>query len=854
MVNFSDKSENISGLSQEEVKKKLKIEGYNELPSRKKYGLFYLLLEVAKEPMLLLLIISGVIYLFLGNIEDAIMLVSFIVVVVGITIYQERKTEKAIEALKNLSSPRALVIRDGRQVNIPGREVVTGDILVLKEGNRVPADAFVFSSSNLLIDESLLTGESIPVRKSEADEDNFSQNIRPGGDDTPFVYSGTMIIQGHGMAKVIATGVNTEMGKIGKALKSIKDETTPLQIETRKIIKNMLIIGAFLCVAVVLIYGFTRGNWLKGFLAGLSLSMAMIPEEFSVVLLIFLTMGAWRISKKQVLTRKVSAIETLGSASVLCVDKTGTLTLNKMTLGKIYIENEYFDIENNKFNVVPEKFHNLLEYSILASQRDPFDPVESAIKKTGEKYLANSEHIHNYWKLVREYPLSKEIIALSHVWESVDKQNYIIAAKGAPESIIDLCHVDERKKDKLLKVVVELANEGYRVLGVAKATFSKINIPENQHDFNFEFIGFLGFIDPVRENVSDTIKVCYEAGIRVILITGDYPGTAQNIARQIGLKNPQKYILGTELEEMDTGKLKQKVKDVNIFARVVPEQKLLIVNAFKANGEIVAMTGDGVNDAPALKSANIGIAMGERGTDVARESASLVLLNDDFSSIVEAVKLGRRIFNNLKKAMSYIFSIHIPIALVSLIPVIFKLPLILMPAHIAFMELIIDPACSTVFEAQPENENIMKNKPRDLKESMFNKKTLLWSVINGISIFIITISVFIIALKRGASEDEARTLTFTALVLSNLALIATNTSWSKNIIKIFKSKNKSLYFVLGIALVLLSSILYIPDLRSLFHFSKLGIYDVLLCLSLGVAITLWFELLKLINIKIKFIR
>jgi len=853
MDNFFNESENILGISQEEAKRKLKLEGYNEIPSKKKYGLLYLLLEVIKEPMFLLLLITGAIYLFLGNKEDAIMLVSFIVVIVSITIYQERKTEKALEALKNLSSPRALVIRDGKQINIAGREVVTGDIIILKEGNRVPADAVVISSSNLLIDESLLTGESIPVKKTELSDKNFSKiNNESGSNYDSFIYSGTLIIQGHGIAKVVATGVKTEIGKIGKTLKSIKDEETPLQKETKKIVKNVLFIAIALCVAIVLIYGFTRGNWFNGFLAGLSLSMAMIPEEFSVVLLIFLTMGAWRISKKEVLTRKASAIETLGSASVLCVDKTGTLTYNKMTLGKIFSEGEFFNIANNNLSNIPENFHNLLEYSILASQRDPYDPVESAIKQVGETYLANSEHLHNYWNLVKEYPLSKEITALSHVWESADNKNYIIAAKGAPESILDLCHLDENKKNDLLNIVMQLADEGYRVLGVASAIFSKIDIPENQHDFNFKFLGFLGFNDPIRENVPDTIRVCYEAGIRVILITGDYPGTAVNIAKQVHLKNPQNFITGNDIDNISFEELKQKVRNINIFARIMPQQKLQIINAFKANGEIVAMTGDGVNDAPALKAAHIGIAMGGRGTDVAREAASLVLLNDDFSSIVEAIKLGRRIYNNLKKAMSYILSIHIPIALLSLIPVIFKLPILLLPAHIAFMEIIIDPSCSTVFEAQKEDTNIMKNKPRNINESMFNKKVLLWSIINGFSIFIVTISIFLIALKRGVTSDEARTLTFTSLVLANLALIATNSSWSQNIIKIFKSKNKSLYFVIAIALILLILILYLPTLRSLFHFSKLGFNDFLLCLLLGFVITLWFEFIKFINNKLKF--
>jgi Ca2+-transporting ATPase len=842
----------VNGLSQIEVQKKLSSEGYNEIPSGMRNKFLFLILNILKEPMLLLLIICGIIYFILGSIEDALMLVSFIAVVIGITIYQERKTEKALDALKNLSSPRALVIRDGTQVNIPGREVVTEDIIVLKEGNRVPADAIVFSCSNLLIDESMLTGESIPVRKQEIEEGSKPVDMRPGGDDLPYVYSGTMIIQGHGLAKVTSTGGLTEMGKIGKALKSIKDEPTILQKETGRIIKNLLIIGGILCIVIIIVYGLTRGDWLNGFLAGLSLSMAMLPEEFSVVLLIFLTLGAWRISKRQVLARKMSAIETLGSASVLCVDKTGTLTMNKMSLKKIYTENEYLDLDKDNSADIGENFHNLLEYGILASQRDPFDPIESAIKSVGEKYLENSEHIHKNWKLVKEYPLSKKITALSHIWESPDKNHFVIAAKGAPESIIELCHMKENEKESLLQIVTGLANEGYRVLGAAKASFDKAGLPDSQHEFDFEFIGFLSFTDPVRENVPETVSECYSAGIRVIMITGDYPGTAQSIARKIGLKNPESYILGSDLDKMNPDELKEKIKSTNIFARVVPEQKLLIVNALKANGEIVAMTGDGVNDAPALKSAHIGIAMGSRGTDVARESAALVLLDDDFSSIVSAVRLGRRIYNNLKKAMSYIFSIHIPIALMSLVPVLFKLPLVLLPAHIAFLELIIDPACSTVFEAQPEGENIMKNKPRNIKESMFNKPTMLISVVNGLSLFVVMIAVYLITLKvRGLGEDVARTIAFTTLVFGNLALIATNASRSKNVIRIFRDKNKALYVVLAIAVVFLGAALYIPGLRNIFHFSILGLTDLAICFALGIGTALWYEFLKFLSRKNK---
>ena len=676
--------ENITGLSEEEAAGILKKEGYNELPSQKKRSLFSILLNVLKEPMLLLLLGAGLIYLFLGEVKDALILLMFVFVVVGITFNQERKTERALEALKNLSSPRALVIRDGEQKRIPGREVVKGDILILREGDRIPADGIVLFCTNLLVDESLLTGESLAVRKSESS--GIIQSLQPGqpgGDDLPFVYSGTLVIQGQGIAQVIATGIHTEMGKIGKALGTIVEEDSLLKKETALIVKNFAIFGGILCAFVVVIYGLTRGDWLHGMLAGLSLSMALLPEEFSVVLLIFLSMGAWRMSKRNVLVRRMPAIETLGSSTVLCVDKTGTLTLNKMILSSIYSGNEYCEID--KSECLLEKFHELLEFSYLASLQDPFDPLEKEIKKSTEKFLPDHEDIHSEWKLIREYPLSKNLLALSNVWESNDHRKHVIATKGAPEAIFELCHLNEAEKEKMLSQVQKMADKGLRLLGVAKASFQDDSLPEKQHDFEYEFIGLLGFVDPVRPEVAQSVKECYTAGIRVIMITGDYPGTAQHIARQIGLKDPEKYITGPELSKMSENELAEKIKTTNIFARVVPEQKLLIVNALKLNREVVAMTGDGVNDAPALKSAHIGIAMGERGTDVARESSAIVLLNDDFLSIVAAVRLGRRIFDNLKKAIGYIFSVHIPIAGLALFPILFNLPIILSPAHIAFL-------------------------------------------------------------------------------------------------------------------------------------------------------------------------
>jgi Ca2+-transporting ATPase len=834
--------ESITGLSEDDAARKLKEEGYNELPSQKKQGIFSILLNVLLEPMLLLLLGSGLIYLLLGEVKDALMLLLFVFVVFGITFYQERKAERALEALRNLSSPRALVIRNGKQTRISGREVVKGDILVLREGDRVPADSVLHFCTNFMVDESMLTGESIAVRKSEWD--GKTRYMQPGGEDLPFVYSGTLVIQGHGIAEVTATGIQTEMGEIGRALQSINREETLLKKETKLVVRNFAIGGFILCIFVVIIYGLTRGDWLKGLLAGLSLSMALIPEEFSVVLLIFLSLGAWRMSKRQVLTRHMPAIETLGSATVLCVDKTGTLTMNRMILSSMYSHGEYYDTVKNGDKPLPEMFHELLEFGYLASQKDPFDPVEKEIKKGTEQFLSDTEHIHRNWKLVWEYPLSKNLLALSNVWESYDRRKHVIAAKGAPEAIADLCHMDGVKKKELLSHVQRMADSGLRVLGVAKSSFQRDALPQIQHEFEFEFIGLLGFVDPVRPGVRGAVAECYSAGIRVIMVTGDYPGTAMHIALEIGLKDPDKYITGAELAGMGGGELAEKIKTTNIFARIVPEQKMAIINALKSNDEVVAMTGDGVNDAPALKSAHIGIAMGERGTDVARESSAIVLLDDNFSSIVSAVRLGRRIFDNLKKAVSYIFSVHVPIAGMALFPVLFKLPQVLLPAHIAFLELIIDPACSTVFEAEPEEKNIMGRPPRNLKEKLFGKKSMMVSLFQGISVLAVVIIVFLLALYLGKGEPEARTLTFTTLVIANLTLIVANLSWSGDVIRTNYSENKALWLVIGGALLLLILVLYVPALRDLFHFSALHLEDLLIVFAAGILSVVWFRLLS----------
>jgi Ca2+-transporting ATPase len=794
--------------------------------------------------MFLLLVASGLVYFLLGDISEGLMLMSFVVLVIGITVYQERKTERALEALRNLSSPRALVIRDGMQKRIAGREVVTGDVVILCEGDRVPADGILLIANNVSADESLLTGESVPVRKIAWTEGMPATAERPGGDDQPTVYSGTLVVSGQGLMRVRATGALTEMGKIGSVLRTVERSETRLKREIDRIVRVIALIGLSLCAIIVIVYGLTRYNWIEGFLAGITLAMAILPEEFPVVLTIFLALGAWRISQRHVLTRQIPAIETLGSATVLCVDKTGTLTENRMSVAQFSANGELCDYDPLDHRMLTESCHEVAEYAILACKKDPFDPMEKALISLQDGEFGKTEHIHKDWILVQEYPLSPELLAMSNVWRSPDGDRFVIAAKGAPEAIADLCHLDAAAQLNLAGRVDTMAASGLRVLGVARASFSLTGLPDKQHDFPFAFIGLIGFADPVRPQVAMAVKECSAAGIRVIMITGDYPQTALNIARQIGLGDGAGCITGPELDAMDDSTLQARIRSAGVFARVVPEQKLRIVNALKATGEVVAMTGDGVNDAPALKSADIGIAMGGRGTDVAREASSLVLLDDNFTSIVAAVRLGRRIFDNLKKAMAYVISVHAPIAGMSLIPVLFGMPLVLLPVHIVFLELIIDPTCSVVFESEKEERDVMTRPPRHRNEGLFTRRTLLLSLLQGFVVLAVVLAIYAGALNRGLGEPEVRALTFTTIVVANLCLILTNRSWSDTILASLRSPNRALSVVVALTVICLLLVLYIPALQELFRFSPLSLSDVGICVAGGVLSVLWFELLK----------
>ena len=835
-----------SGLSEEEARTRLEREGVNELPTQKKRRLWSIALEVAREPMFLMLVVAGGLYLFMGEPTDTLMLLGFVFVVMAITIIQERRTEHALDALRDLSSPRALVIRGGAHRRIPGREVVQGDVIVLAEGDRVPADAILRCGANLSIDESLLTGESVPVRKVPS---TSAQSLdRPGGDDLPSVFSGTLVTAGQGIAEVVGTGLRSELGKIGKALQQVEPEPTALQRETARLVRSFALVGLSACALVVVIYGLTRGGglavWKDGLLAGIAMAMATLPEEFPVVLTVFLALGAWRISRSNVLTRRMPAVETLGAATVLCVDKTGTLTLNQMTLRYLVAGGCSADLASND-TTLSEDLHAVLETAVLASKRNPFDPMERAINVAGDRLLKQGEKLHRGWSLLREYPLTPRLLAVSHTWSCGEGDEIVVASKGAPEAIAELCHISGERREWIAHQVGVMASEGLRVLGVARGKAQAGNVPDDQHDFDLQFVGLLGLEDPLRPTVSAAVAECQAAGVRVVMITGDYPATAQNIARRAGFANCGSVITGPELERMSNDELTSRIEDVQIFARVVPEQKLRIVQALKANQEIVAMTGDGVNDAPALKAAHIGIAMGGRGTDVAREAASLVLLDDDFSSIVAAVRLGRRIFDNIKKAVAFIFAVHVPIAGLSMLPVFFSgWPLLLLPVHIVFLELIIDPSCSLIFEAEEAEADVMRRPPRSPQERLFSLATIGLAVLQGFSVLAVCLGVFLLS-RTHHQPDVARALTFATLVVSFLSIILTNRSWTRTTVDMLRVPNTALGWVVGGTAAFLALALFVPFVQRLFHFAPLHRGDLAMSLAAGAVCVLWFEMLKL---------
>ena len=834
MASFTDGDANTgapTGLSSADAAERLRQDGFNELPSKSRRNFFDIALQVAAEPMILLLLVSAGIYWLLGESPEAIILSGSILFICFITIVQERKTERALTALRDLSSPRACVIRDGQEWRIAGREVVRDDLLVLTEGDRVPADASVISCNDLVVDESLLTGESMPVRKLAGG--GMHRAARPGGDDLPFVYSGTMVVQGRGIARVTATGWRTEFGKIGRALETVSPEATFLQRKSARMIRNLAFIGLSLCATAAILYATTRGDWINGLLVGIALAMALLPEEIPVILTVFLAIGAWRMSFKHVLTRQMPAVETLGSATVLCVDKTGTLTQNRMAVSHIHADGQHVNIAPDEDWQLPTRFHQLTRVALLASESDPFDPMEKAFKEFAGRQLPKDSRYQG-WSLVHEYSIAPEMLAISHVWQAPAGNEVIVAAKGAPEAIIELCHMAPAQQGEILRAVEIMAGQGLRVMAIAQAGYDSSNWPVSQHEFTFELLGLIGLADPIRPQVPAAIEECHRAGIRVVMITGDYPATAVAIARHIGLNTDGQVLTGNEIMALPAADLRARLSQTSIFARVLPEQKLTIVQAFKANGAIVAMTGDGVNDAPALKAAHIGIAMGARGTDVAREAASLVLLDDNFATMVHAIRAGRRIFDNLQKALAFVFSVHVPIAGLALIPLIFDLPLLLTPVHIVFLELIIDPACSIAFEAEPEEADIMQRPPRNPAAPLFAGRDIVRAVLQGAVSLSTVLMVFALSLYRGAAYPAVRAASFAALILSIVALIWINRSSSSALLQVLRIPNRAFWWVVAGAIGFLSLSLYLPLLRSVFRFAPLQPGDLAMATAAGL--------------------
>ena len=843
----------LEGLCEAQVQQRLAQDGPNELPASRRRSALRLMCDVAFEPMFLLLVACGALYMVLGDVQEALMLLGFVFVVMSISFVQQRRSERSLNALRDLSSPRAKVLREGKECSVPSRDLVVGDVVMLAEGDRVPADLQLTTCANLSIDESLLTGESMPVSKLVAPQSHTLGDPAPPPTDAALAqaFSGTLVTCGTAQGRVTATGERSALGRIGQSLADIEVEPTPTQQQTRRVVKRVAVIGLALAAALAIAFGLLRGDWLHGMLAGLTLAMAILPEELPVVLTLFLGLGAWRLAREKVLARSIPAVELLGATTVLCVDKTGTLTANRMTVRRLWSEEAEYEVARDGTDggtPLQEALHGVLEYAVLASHRHAFDPMESAIGETGQSLLALTEHLHADWTLIDDYPLSPQMLAMSRVWQSPNQRERLIAAKGAPEAIVDLCHMDPVRSARIAAQVLAMAADGLRVLGVAQATFAAEVLPGLQHDFDFRFLGLVGLEDPIRPDVPQAIAECRAAGIRVVMMTGDHPATAMSVARQAGLGTDAPVITGTELSTLNDSELAARLITTQIFCRVQPEQKLRLVRAFRAQGDVVAMTGDGVNDAPALKAADIGVAMGARGTEVAREAAALVLLNDDFESLVTAVRYGRRIFANLRKAIVFVVAVHVPIVGLSMLPVLFGWPMVLMPAHILFLQLIIDPACSVVFEAEPLEPDAMKAPPRRKEQQLFDRAVMMRGLCQGIGLLILLLATYasmrFFAPVASERDELARTLTFVVLALANLALIHTNKSWGRTRWVGPGAFGTQLSWIAFATLAMLAIALFFPPVTQLFSFVTPA--PVLLLFAFGIVAlsVMWFEVVK----------
>ncbi len=814
------------GLSQEEVKASRSMHGSNEmLASKSKF--WSSILAFVKEPMLLLLITAAIVYFLIGETGDAVFMIAAIAIVSGISVYQEQRSKKALNALRKLTSPLSTVVRDGTVNEIRKEEIVVGDTLIVSEGKSVPADAVVISSNDFSVNESVLTGESVPVVKSTEDEKNL-------------VFQGTTVASGLAICKVSAIGNATKLGQIGQSLSSIKIESSPLQIQINRFVRVMAFAGLIIFLITWLLNYLQSQSISDSLLKALTLAMSILPEEIPVAFATFMALGAWRLAKLGIVVKKTNTVETLGSATVICTDKTGTITENEMRFAAVY------DLSRDK--IIPDKEltsneEPVIEMAMWASEPIPFDPMEKALHDTYGKLTSHDKR--KEFKMIHEYPLSGKPPLMTHVFQGRNAER-IIACKGAPEALIGLSQMSPEQKSNITNAFRTLSQQGYRVLAVGYAEHNNEVLPSNQHDFNVVVMGIVAFYDPPKKNIESVFRAFYDAGIDVKIITGDNAFTTATIAKQIRFRNADRVMDGGELMRLNDQEIRQKVKQINIFTRMFPEAKLKILNALKANGEVVAMTGDGVNDAPALKASHIGIAMGIKGTEIAKEASSLILSDDDLSRMVSAVAMGRRIYTNLKKAIQYIISIHIPIILIVFLPLLLGwiYPNIFTPVHIIFLELIMGPTCSIIYENEPLEENAMREKPRKSTRTFFNGRELLTSVVQGLVITAGLVVVYHIGAQSGSTEPAVRTMVFTALIAANISLTLVNRSFYYSIFHTLRYQNGLMAIIILITILLTVALLMVPFLKELFGFTNLPLTALSVSVAIGLASAIWFEGVK----------
>ncbi|MFV8323021.1 cation-translocating P-type ATPase [Flavobacterium sp. LS2R12] len=825
---MTEPQQQIKGLSNDEVLQSRTKNGVNSIVHQDNNNFFTSLIEMVKEPMFLLLLTATSIYFITGDFGNGIFMAVAIILVSTISLYQESKSRNAIEALKKLSQPKSKVIRNSEIIEIPSEEIVLGDFIQTEEGTFIPADATIIKSNDFSINESVLTGESLAVLKNETSENNQ-------------VYLGTIVTSGLAICEVTAIGNQTQLGKIGKSLETIIEEKTPLQIQIGNFVKKMSFVGLAIFGVVWIINYYNSKDVLDSLLKALTLAMSIIPEEIPVAFTTFMALGAWRLMNMGIIVKQTKTVETLGSATVICTDKTGTITENKMSLAQWYtfssneISNPKKHLNNDELEVVT--------LSMWASEPIPFDAMEIALHEAYSKLDIPDERPN--FKLIHEYPLYGKPPMMTHVFENQNGTR-IIATKGAPEALIACSNLSEKETQQILTAMTTMAKEGFRVLGVGVAQFSGTDYPKTQQEFAFDFKGLVAFYDPPKANIKAVFETFYKAGIQIKIVTGDNAATTATIAKQIGFRNVEKTLNGDELMAMDDATLREKVMKTSIFTRMFPEAKLKIIKALKDNNQIVAMTGDGVNDGPALKSAHIGIAMGKKGTEIAKQAANLILIEDDFSKMIDAIAMGRKIYNNLKKAIQYIISIHIPIIMIVFIPLALGwiYPNIFSPVHVIFLEIIMGPTCSIIYENEPMERNLMLLEPRPFTTTFFKLKEITISIIQGLAITLGLLFVYQYCVTENCSESVTRTVVFLTLIASNIFLTLTNRSFYYSIFTTLRYKNNLVPMIIGATILITILLLFVPLFAHFFEFERVTGFQICLSILVGFVSVLWIEIYK----------